>query len=144
MFKTYNWADLRRVVDYIYNGKPMRLVPYHFPFTIPVIADNAFSESTLNILSNADFLALALLQSTVTSVTGAKMNIIDSASNERWFDSNVPVQSLMNASNGDVHCFDFPRWVAANSTLTLQFEGLVAAVASAVPCSIQGVLAMPY
>ena len=142
MFKAYSWADLRKVVDYLYQGQRMRIVPYHYPFTIPVIANNARSESTLNLLSNADFLALGII--TNSSVPGAKMNIVDSASNERWFDANCPVPCIASGPTPQLRAFLWPRWVAANSTLLLQFEGLADAVGTAVPAALTGVLAYPY
>lgn len=139
MFKTFSFADLQRVIDYLYGGRAVKVLPYSYPFSIIALAEGVRNEQSLSILSNADFLCTSIRGYTEDN---AVLNIIDSASNERWFDGPVPFEAIM--SNAAVqHAFAWPRWVAANSTLQIQATGRQGGLGAS-DYALQGVLVYRY
>lgn len=116
MYKAVSFTEIEDIVGSLYQGKRTQIRP--FTYSIAYAASFATLTSvtqTLKLLSNADFLLLEIMFSNNGSY---KFQLIDSASNERFFQNPIYAQNAaMDQINSYFGALPFPRWIAGNSTI---------------------------
>lgn len=113
-------------------GAQLWIEPYSYPISITGLAAvGGTSSQNLAINSNADFVLtrisyhanIAAIQNVGNkTVAFARVQIIDAGSARPFFNAAVDLENF--ASNANPERFlPFPRWISANSSLTVQATG---------------------
>lgn len=121
---SFQISDLQAYASRFYGGAPLLLVPFAYTATFGVIADTATAQTIVNIASNGDFIATELSYietSTEGSIAATptqlmKLQIEDTGSNEKFFNSPVMLDNICNNSWGN-QAFAFPRFVSGKTAL---------------------------
>lgn len=139
--KTHNFADLQRIIGFMYAGRRVDIQAFDFPFSTIACAAAASSTQTLQLLANADFLLTSIVS--LGAVTDSKIQIVDSASNERFFDDAVPSACVVDDGGTNYRALAWPRLLSGNATLQFTITGMTGGVA-ALKWALRGVLVRDY
>lgn len=119
----YSFTEVEKIAADIYGGRRLRLKPFSVVFEFPAMVASTPYQVMQKIPSNADFLAFEYRWASYDSdanglLESTLLQIEDSGSNERFFDTPCPIVSCCNLSGTNPSDLGYPRRVAGNSTLT--------------------------
>lgn len=120
MQKAYSFTELEELVSRMYGGQRVSLQDYWYPVNFATAVGDATINTNLLLNSDADFLCTEIVLGDLAgaiSFTSSTIQIEDSASHERWF--QTPQQIFNIVSNFVDGSLQFPRWLAATASLDI-------------------------
>lgn len=120
MLSAYNFLQLQSLIAEMYRGRRVDVRPFGYVFDFDIIADGTEGVSTNKIIGNADFIVCSMSASNqdgLSDGSGRTLQIIDSGSEERFFDTPAPLLLVCSGPYNE-RGLSYPRRVAGNSLLT--------------------------
>ena len=144
MFNTYSFRELADFASYLFNGARVSITPFGYPVTFTDVAAAATQTQVLRLLANSNFLLTSIsgVQTTAALFHAATIQIVDSGSNEKFFDAAVPLDVLWG-TNG-VRALTFPRYISGNASLSVTLTNNSAGSYTAPQIYLEGVLCEVY
>lgn len=134
MLNQVSFLELQRYASRLWPGKRLAIEPFSFPIVIENVADGITITDTYKILANCDFVlcsiaAMVLDGAGNETVIDSLLQIVDTGSQERLFNTAAPFGSFANLStpslgavNASQNLSGFRRY-AGNSTLEVTVQG---------------------
>lgn len=148
MQKQYSFIEIEEYVAYLYQGRRVDISSFWYPFIFTALAANASQTVNSSIASDSDFLITAINVDAgmIGGAAGHLLQIVDSASNERFFDNAArlvfPFAISQFAANG---ALAMPRFVSANANLSMTLTaGAVGGGTAAGQIGLEGVRVRVY
>jgi len=121
MQKAYSFTELEELVARMYQGARVSLEDYWYPVNFAAGVESTTVNANLLLNSDADFMCTEiLLGGGGQSFNATTIQIEDSASHERWFQTPIQIRNLTWVFSGsDAGAFPIPRWLAALASLDI-------------------------
>ena len=135
----YSFKDLNDFLQATYvdeNGSPyaLQVQPYSYPVRFANVAQNVTAPGSLPINSDGDFICLGLshqafsIATALTEATAiqtqARLMIVDTGSQQRWFDSDAALEVVSANAATELRTFPVPRIVKGRSSLQVSLTNL--------------------
>jgi hypothetical protein len=115
------FTDIEAIVAQMYAGQRCALKPYFYAVDFVAFTSGSSQTGTLKLNANTDFLLTELRWGTTQvaeDTNEATIQIVDSGSNERFFDNPVLLGGICTTGNKP-RALAVPRRISGNATLTI-------------------------
>jgi hypothetical protein len=157
MLNQISFLELQRYASQLWPGNRLAIEPFSFPILVEDVADGVTVTTPYKILANCDFVlcsiaAMVLDGAADETVIDSLLQIVDTGSQERLFNTAAPFGSFANLStpgggsvNASQNLSGFRRY-AGNSTLEVTVQGglQIGAVPVDVEIVLHGALVYAY